>query len=287
MMNHDAARKRMLCGDRWSRPRSGSMPEEESRCRERDRQRRADRQARRMKAGGRLKALIHAKSWSAALLVPRGAERVPAKRAGPHSIYSASAMSSSSVKVSPEANGLQIRPSLKERPRVIRPKRPRAAAVIRAKATARAHEAGRVRRSSIGWVIRVAAWTSAAFLPLALVGMRNPQLLSGGDAGAPADRLWLYGGFAGLVAIAAFTGIFAAVREDAALARLRSAARHLTPHEAARLAAQLSALPGDENREAISVLRERLEREPREVTPAAALAGCGAEVSPTGHGDDR
>lgn len=128
-------------------------------------------------------------------------------------------------------------------------------------------------------MIRVAAWTSAGFFALALLGLANPEILSG-EAGAAPARIWLRGAFTGLVAVAALTGMIAAVREDRALPRLRSAAQHLTPGEAARLAAQLSALPGDENREAVSVLREVFEHEPVEVAPAGAPAGNACELSP-------
>ena len=86
---------------------------------------------------------------------------------------------------------------------------------------------------------------------------------------------------------AALTGVVAALREDAALTRLRQAAQNLTSREASRLATQLRQLPGDENREAISVVREALEREPGEVAPAEARAGNAAEVSPFEHCDER
>src|SRR5207249_576962 len=114
--------------------------------------------------------------------------------------------------------------------------------------------------------------TSVALFPLGLLAMAIPQTLSGGDLNATALRVVVFGGFTAAIALAALTGIIAAVREDAALARLQGAARRLTPPEAAKLAAKLSRLPGDENRETISVLRAVLEGEPSELAPAAAPA---------------
>src|SRR5690348_990012 len=140
-------------------------------------------------------------------------------------MYSHSEMTRSSVKMRPDLDRLLIYPTRERRPEVIRPRRLRGAAAMRAQAAARAREAGRVRRSSIAWMIRAGIGTSVALFPIGLLAMGNPQTFSGGTLSATALRVVVFGGFTGAIALAALTGIIAAIREDVALSRLQRAAR--------------------------------------------------------------